>query len=54
MPELDCVDALHSPRRTILDALLVDAARTAGAEGSLMVGTLGVRASQNLPDGDAR
>ncbi len=26
------VDALYSPRRTVLDALLVDAARTAGAE----------------------
>jgi flavin-dependent dehydrogenase len=26
------VDALYSPRRTVLDALLVDAARAAGAE----------------------
>ena len=32
MPELDGIDALYSPRRTILDALLVDVARTAGAE----------------------
>jgi flavin-dependent dehydrogenase len=28
----DGVDALYSPRRTVLDALLVDAARAAGAE----------------------
>jgi 2-polyprenyl-6-methoxyphenol hydroxylase-like FAD-dependent oxidoreductase len=31
-PALDGVDALYSPRRTILDQLLVDAAREAGAE----------------------
>jgi flavin-dependent dehydrogenase len=31
-PPLEGVDALYSPRRTILDKLLVDAARTAGAE----------------------
>src|SRR5436190_11379271 len=31
-PAYDGVDALYSPRRTILDSLLVDAARTAGAE----------------------
>ncbi len=31
-PEHDGVDALYSPRRTLLDALLVDAAREAGAE----------------------
>jgi 2-polyprenyl-6-methoxyphenol hydroxylase-like FAD-dependent oxidoreductase len=31
-PDFDGVDALHSPRRTVLDALLVDAAREAGAE----------------------
>jgi 2-polyprenyl-6-methoxyphenol hydroxylase-like FAD-dependent oxidoreductase len=31
-PEFDGADALYSPRRTILDALLVDAARAAGAE----------------------
>ncbi|HLI53657.1 MAG TPA: NAD(P)/FAD-dependent oxidoreductase [Acidimicrobiales bacterium] len=31
-PEVDGVGALYSPRRTILDALLVDAAREAGAE----------------------
>ena len=32
MPRLDGVDALYSPRRTLLDKLLVDAAREAGAE----------------------
>jgi flavin-dependent dehydrogenase len=31
-PEHDGVDALYSPRRTVLDKLLVDAARAAGAE----------------------
>ncbi len=31
-PAYDGVDALYSPRRTVLDALLVDAARDAGAE----------------------
>jgi flavin-dependent dehydrogenase len=31
-PGVDGVDALYSPRRTILDKLLVDAAREAGAE----------------------
>jgi 2-polyprenyl-6-methoxyphenol hydroxylase-like FAD-dependent oxidoreductase len=31
-PALDGVDALYSPRRTLLDKLLVDAAREAGAE----------------------
>src|SRR5215471_15754584 len=31
-PAYDGVDALYSPRRTILDAALVDAARAAGAE----------------------
>lgn len=31
-PPYDGVDALYSPRRTVLDALLVDAARAAGAE----------------------
>jgi flavin-dependent dehydrogenase len=31
-PRHDGVDALYSPRRTVLDALLVDAARRAGAE----------------------
>jgi flavin-dependent dehydrogenase len=31
-PAVDGVDALYSPRRTILDKLLVDAAREAGAE----------------------
>lgn len=31
-PAYDGVDALYSPRRTVLDALLVDAARAAGAE----------------------
>jgi flavin-dependent dehydrogenase len=31
-PAVDGVDALVSPRRTVLDALLVDAAREAGAE----------------------
>ncbi len=31
-PAYDGVDALYSPRRTLLDALLVDAARAAGAE----------------------
>ncbi|HEY7487235.1 MAG TPA: FAD-dependent monooxygenase [Streptosporangiaceae bacterium] len=31
-PPFEGVDALYSPRRTILDALLVDAARAAGAE----------------------
>ena len=32
MPSVDGVDALYSPRRTLLDRLLVDAARAAGAE----------------------
>ena len=32
MPRVDGVDALYSPRRTLLDSLLVDAARAAGAE----------------------
>jgi flavin-dependent dehydrogenase len=32
IPPLDGVDAVHSPRRTLLDQLLVDAAREAGAE----------------------
>jgi 2-polyprenyl-6-methoxyphenol hydroxylase-like FAD-dependent oxidoreductase len=32
MPHHDGVDALYSPRRTVLDAILVDAARSAGAE----------------------
>lgn len=31
-PAYDGVDALYSPRRTVLDAIMVDAARTAGAE----------------------
>ncbi|SEF16546.1 NAD(P)/FAD-dependent oxidoreductase [Jiangella alba] len=31
-PSVDGVDALYSPRRTLLDAVLVDAARSAGAE----------------------
>ena len=31
-PRFEGVDAVHSPRRTILDAILVDAARAAGAE----------------------
>jgi len=31
-PEYDGVDALYSPRRTLLDSILVDAARQAGAE----------------------
>ena len=31
-PEFEGADALYSPRRTILDTLLVDAARAAGAE----------------------
>jgi len=31
-PEHDGVDALYSPRRTVLDKILVDAAREAGAE----------------------
>jgi 2-polyprenyl-6-methoxyphenol hydroxylase-like FAD-dependent oxidoreductase len=31
-PEFDGVDELHCPRRTVLDALLVDAAREASAE----------------------
>ncbi|PZF81865.1 NAD(P)/FAD-dependent oxidoreductase [Jiangella anatolica] len=31
-PAVDGVDALYSPRRTLLDAALVDAARAAGAE----------------------
>jgi 2-polyprenyl-6-methoxyphenol hydroxylase-like FAD-dependent oxidoreductase len=31
-PSYDGVDALYSPRRTLLDSLLVDAARAAGAE----------------------
>src|SRR6478735_6830380 len=32
LPVVDGTDAIYSPRRTILDALLVDAAREAGAE----------------------
>jgi 2-polyprenyl-6-methoxyphenol hydroxylase-like FAD-dependent oxidoreductase len=32
LPNLDGVDAVYSPRRTVLDAILVDAARAAGAE----------------------
>ena len=32
VPEVDGADALYSPRRTLLDALLVEAARQAGAE----------------------
>jgi flavin-dependent dehydrogenase len=32
MPTVDGIDAMISPRRTLLDAVLVDAARTAGAE----------------------
>src|SRR5215469_9865675 len=31
-PAYDGVDALYSPRRTLLDAILIDAAREAGAE----------------------
>jgi 2-polyprenyl-6-methoxyphenol hydroxylase-like FAD-dependent oxidoreductase len=31
-PSYDGVDALYSPRRTVLDSILVDAARAAGAE----------------------
>jgi 2-polyprenyl-6-methoxyphenol hydroxylase-like FAD-dependent oxidoreductase len=31
-PEFEGVDAVYSPRRTVLDAILVDAARAAGAE----------------------
>src|ERR1051326_9012070 len=31
-PEFEGVDAVYSPRRTMLDAILVDAARAAGAE----------------------
>ena len=31
-PSLDGVDAMFSPRRTVLDAMLIDAAREAGAE----------------------
>jgi 2-polyprenyl-6-methoxyphenol hydroxylase-like FAD-dependent oxidoreductase len=31
-PSVDGVDAMYSPRRTILDSILVDAAREAGAE----------------------
>ena len=31
-PAFDGVDALYSPRRTVLDQILVDAAREAGAE----------------------
>src|SRR5215470_1267314 len=31
-PAHDGIDAIYSPRRTILDALMVDAARDAGAE----------------------
>ena len=30
--EQDGIDALYAPRRTLLDAVLVDAARAAGAE----------------------
>jgi flavin-dependent dehydrogenase len=53
-PEFEGVDALYSPRRTLLDAVLVDAAREAGADvredsivdelifdGDLMVGVRG-------------
>lgn len=32
VPTLDGVDAMYSPRRTLLDAVLVEAARAAGAE----------------------
>jgi flavin-dependent dehydrogenase len=32
LPIVDGADAIYSPRRTVLDALLVDAARAAGAE----------------------
>jgi flavin-dependent dehydrogenase len=32
LPSLDGADAIYSPRRTVLDAILVDAARAAGAE----------------------
>ncbi len=32
LPTLDGVDAVYSPRRTVLDALMVEAAREAGAE----------------------
>jgi 2-polyprenyl-6-methoxyphenol hydroxylase-like FAD-dependent oxidoreductase len=32
LPKVDAVDAIYSPRRTVLDAMLVDAARDAGAE----------------------
>jgi 2-polyprenyl-6-methoxyphenol hydroxylase-like FAD-dependent oxidoreductase len=32
VPQFDGVDALYSPRRTVLDAILVDAAQDAGAE----------------------
>lgn len=31
-PAFQGIDALYSPRRTILDKILVDAARAAGAE----------------------
>ncbi len=31
-PAVDGIDALYSPRRTVLDAIVVDAARAAGAE----------------------
>ena len=31
-PSFEGVDAVYSPRRTVLDAILVDAAREAGAE----------------------
>jgi 2-polyprenyl-6-methoxyphenol hydroxylase-like FAD-dependent oxidoreductase len=43
-PAADGVDAVYSPRRTLLDALLVDAARTAGAtveEGFVVDGLTG-------------
>src|SRR5215475_7182449 len=32
LPRHDGVDAIYSPRRTVLDAILIDAARAAGAE----------------------
>jgi 2-polyprenyl-6-methoxyphenol hydroxylase-like FAD-dependent oxidoreductase len=45
----DGVDALYAPRRTVLDPLLADAARAAGAEVAY-----GVRAVQILRDGRDR
>jgi 2-polyprenyl-6-methoxyphenol hydroxylase-like FAD-dependent oxidoreductase len=39
----DGVDALYGPRRTVLDALLVDAARAAGAEVVHRVGAAGLQ-----------